>query len=146
MKRVLVTCPPMLGMIEEFFQPAREQGLDLHPAKVTQVMSVPELIATVPQFDGWIIGDDPANAQVFEAAVAGKLRAAVKWGVGVDNVDFAACKRLGLPITNTPGVFGREVAVNGGVKLGHGAAQNWATLDLSETWEMGGGQSAALAM
>lgn len=36
--------------------------------------------------------------------------------------------------------------VNGGVKLGHGAAQNWATLDLSETREMGGGQSAALSM
>lgn len=110
MKSVLVTCPPMLGMIDEFRAPAREQGLDLHAAQVTQVMSVAELIDTVPGYDGWIIGDDPATAEVFEAATAGRLRAAVKWGVGVDNVDFAACKRLGLPITNTPGVFGREVA------------------------------------
>jgi D-3-phosphoglycerate dehydrogenase len=30
--------------------------------------------------------------------------------VGVDNVDFAACKDLGIPISNTPGMFGREVA------------------------------------
>lgn len=30
--------------------------------------------------------------------------------------------------------------------MGHGAAQNWATLDLTETWEMGGGQSAGLFM
>jgi D-3-phosphoglycerate dehydrogenase len=34
----------------------------------------------------------------------------MKWGVGVDNVDFAACKRLGIPVSNTPGMFGREVA------------------------------------
>jgi len=36
--------------------------------------------------------------------------------------------------------------VNGGVNLGHGAAQNWATLGLRGTRVMGGGQSAALAM
>jgi D-3-phosphoglycerate dehydrogenase len=34
----------------------------------------------------------------------------VKWGVGVDNVDFQACERLGIPIENTPGMFGAEVA------------------------------------
>ena len=31
-------------------------------------------------------------------------------------------------------------------KLGHGAAQNWATLDLRGTRAVGGGQSAALSM
>ena len=40
----------------------------------------------------------------------GRLRAAVKWGIGVDNVDFAACEDLGIPITNTPNMFGGEVA------------------------------------
>jgi D-3-phosphoglycerate dehydrogenase len=34
----------------------------------------------------------------------------VKWGVGVDNVDFTAARELGLPVVNTPGVFGHEVA------------------------------------
>jgi D-3-phosphoglycerate dehydrogenase len=34
----------------------------------------------------------------------------VKWGIGVDNVDFDACKELGIPITNTPDMFGAEVA------------------------------------
>ena len=28
----------------------------------------------------------------------------------MDNVDFKACEALGIPITNTPGMFGREVA------------------------------------
>jgi D-3-phosphoglycerate dehydrogenase / 2-oxoglutarate reductase len=38
------------------------------------------------------------------------MRAAVKWGVGVDNVDFSAAKDLGIPVTNTPRMFGAEVA------------------------------------
>jgi D-3-phosphoglycerate dehydrogenase len=64
----------------------------------------------LPEYDGWIIGDDPATERVFAAAQAGKLKAAVKWGVGVDNVDFSACEKLGIPIANTPNIFGGEVA------------------------------------
>lgn len=108
--KVLVTCPPMLGMIDQFIPLAAEKGLELVPAKVTQTLSEEELINLLPQFDGWIIGDDPATRKVFEAGKAGKLKAAVKWGIGVDNVDFAACKDLGIPITNTPNMFGGEVA------------------------------------
>jgi len=47
---------------------------------------------------------------VLTAGTRGRLKAAVKWGIGIDNVDFAAAKELGLPITNTPFMFGREVA------------------------------------
>jgi D-3-phosphoglycerate dehydrogenase len=108
--RILVTCPPMLGMLDSFVAPALELGLDLVPAEVTQTLSEEELIELLPQFDGWIIGDDPATQQVFEAGQRGSLKAAVKWGIGVDNVDFKACESLGIPITNTPGMFGGEVA------------------------------------
>lgn len=108
--KVLVTCPPMLGMIDEFIRMAAEKGIELVPAKVTQTLSEEELIKLLPHYDGWIIGDDPATRRVFEAGKAGKLKAAVKWGIGVDNVDFAACKDLGIPITNTPNMFGGEVA------------------------------------
>jgi D-3-phosphoglycerate dehydrogenase len=53
---------------------------------------------------------DPATKKVFTEAKKGKLKAAVKWGVGVDNVDFNACKELNIPILNTPNMFGGEVA------------------------------------
>jgi D-3-phosphoglycerate dehydrogenase len=109
-KQVLVTCPPMLGMFNEFTPAFGAKGLDAHAAKVVQILSEEELIELVPQYDGWIIGDDPATAKVLEAGKAGKLQAIVKWGVGVDNVDFAAAQRLGIPASNTPGVFGKEVA------------------------------------
>ena len=108
--KVLVTCPPMLGMIDSFRPHFESHGVDVTAAKVVQTLSVEELIALVPQHDGWIIGDDPATREVFAAGKAGKLKAAVKWGIGVDNVDFAACKELGIPIINTPNMFGAEVA------------------------------------
>jgi len=108
--RILLTCPPMLRQAERFRPRFAELGYELFTPDVPQVLPEAELIELVPQFDGWIIGDDPATAAVFEAGQAGRLKAAVKWGVGVDNVDFAACKRLGIPIANTPGMFGGEVA------------------------------------
>ena len=108
--KVLVTCPPMLGMIEEFRPLFESRGVELTPAKVVQILSEDELCALLPQFDGWIIGDDPATRRVFAAGQAGQLKAAVKWGIGVDNVDFAACKEMAIPITNCPNMFGAEVA------------------------------------
>lgn len=110
MSRILVTCPPMLGMLAEFTPIAARRGHELVAADVTQVMTEDELAQRLPHHEGWIIGDDPATRRVFEAGKAGKLKAAVKWGIGVDNVDFAACKDLGIPIINTPNMFGGEVA------------------------------------
>jgi D-3-phosphoglycerate dehydrogenase len=108
--KVLVTCPPMLRMIDSFRELFHAKGVKLTCPNVVQTLSVADLKELVPQHDGWIIGDDPATREVFEAGRAGRLRAAVKWGIGVDNVDFAACKDLGIPIINTPNMFGAEVA------------------------------------
>lgn len=108
--KILVTCPPMIGLIEEFKPLFTAKGIEVDCPEVVQTLSVEELKTLVPQYDAWIIGDDPANQDVFAAGKAGKLRAAVKWGVGVDNVDFVAAKELDIPVTNTPRMFGGEVA------------------------------------
>ena len=108
--KVLVTCPPMLGMIDEFRPRFQDAGIEVVAPDVVQTLSVDELKGLVPEHDAWIIGDDPATREVFEAGKNGKLKAAVKWGIGVDNVDFDACKELNIPITNTPNMFGAEVA------------------------------------
>ncbi len=100
----------MLRMIDTFRPLFAQHGATITTPNVVQTLSVEELKQLVPQHDGWIIGDDPATREVFEAGKAGKLKAAIKWGIGVDNVDFAACKDLGIPITNTPNMFGGEVA------------------------------------
>jgi D-3-phosphoglycerate dehydrogenase len=108
--KVLITCPPMLRMVDSFRPLFAQHGVEITTPDVVQILSVEELKQLVPQHDGWIIGDDPATRDVFEAGKAGRLKAAVKWGIGVDNVDFAACKHLGIPIVNTPNMFGGEVA------------------------------------
>lgn len=108
--KVLVTCPPMLKHIDDFRHLFEEKNIELVTPNVVQVLSEEELLQLVPTVDAWIIGDDPANARVFEAGKKGKLKAAIKWGVGVDNVDFTACEKLNIPISNTPKMFGGEVA------------------------------------
>lgn len=108
--RVLVTCPPMLGIFDRFQADFEHHSIDPTAAVVTQTLSEEELVAVLPDFDGWIIGDDPATARVLKTGASGHLRALIKWGVGIDNVDFAAARELGLKAANTPGVFGREVA------------------------------------
>lgn len=108
--KLLITCPPMLGMKDQFVPKLEACGLEVYCPDVIQTLTVNELLEIVPEYDGWIIGDDPATKEVFQAGVRGRLKAAVKWGIGVDNVDFGACAELGIPITNTPNMFGAEVA------------------------------------
>lgn len=108
--KILVTCPTMLAMKEHFLPIFESQGIEAICPEVVQTLSEDQLCDLVPKVDGWIIGDDPATAKVFRAGKAGYLKAAVKWGVGFDNVDFEACKQLAIPISNTPNMFGTEVA------------------------------------
>ena len=108
--KILVTCPPMLGMKDYFVPVIEKKGYEVYCPEVTQTLSEDELVEIVPNFDGWIIGDDPATRRVLYAGSQGKLRAAVKWGVGTDNVDFAACDEFGIFIKHTPNMFGTEVS------------------------------------
>lgn len=110
MRKVLVSCPPMLRMLDNFLEFATARDIELCKVNTMQILPEEKLFELVPQFDGWIIGDDPATARVFEEGKRGRLRAAVKWGVGVDNVDLESCAELGIPVTNTPNMFGGEVA------------------------------------
>jgi len=92
--QVLLTCPPMLGMIEEFRPLFARRGVALTPAKVAQTLSEDELCALLPGFDGWIIGDDPATRRVFSrgscaATNARSGRPPAMYGMGrTESVDF----------------------------------------------------------
>lgn len=108
--KVLVTCPPMLSMIDSFRHLFEARNVELTAPSVVQTLTEQELMDLLPHHDGWIIGDDPANRNVLECGRNGSLKAAVKWGVGVDNVDFSACEELGIEIAHTPNMFGAEVA------------------------------------
>lgn len=100
----------MLKEMDAFRKYFHEKNISITEPDVTQTLTESELIKILPSHDGWIIGDDPATKNVLTAGKSGRLQAAVKWGVGVDNVDFKACADLNIPITNIPNVFGSEVS------------------------------------
>lgn len=108
--KVLITCPPMLVVMDRFRPRFEEHHVQVHCPRVIQTLSEKELLVLVPEYDGWIVGDDPATRKVLEAGRKGRLRAVVKWGIGVDNIDFSAAKEYGITVKNTPFMFGREVA------------------------------------
>ena len=110
MMKVLITCPPMLQAITNFLPIMEKKGWEVICPDVKQTLTEAQLMTILPNVHGWIIGDDPATRQVLSCAVEGEFIAAVKWGAGVDNVDFEACHDLHIPIANTPGMFGNEVA------------------------------------
>ena len=100
----------MIGMVEKFRNDFEVANFNVTVPSFTQEMSEDALCDIIGGFDGWIIGDDPATRKVLRAGVKGKLKACMRWGVGTNNVDFQAFEDFDIPIENTPGVFGREVA------------------------------------
>ena len=107
---ILLTCPPMIKQITRYEELLNKYNFKITIPDFQQIMTEEDLCKIIGQYDGWIIGDDPATKRVFEAGIEGKLKACVKWGVGTDNVDFDACKELKIPICNTPQMFGEEVS------------------------------------
>ena len=46
--------------------------------EMVQTLTEEQLVALVPKFDGWIMGDDPATRDAFVAGMRGALKAVVK--------------------------------------------------------------------
>jgi len=108
--KILLTCPPMIRLLPRLQEDIDKNNIKINVPDFTAVMSEDDLCQIIGDYDGWIIGDDPCTERVIAAGVKGKLKALVKWGVGVDNVDFEACAKYNIPVTNTPGMFGEEVS------------------------------------
>jgi D-3-phosphoglycerate dehydrogenase / 2-oxoglutarate reductase len=108
--RVLITCPPMLLTLAECQERFKQENLEVVTPNVVQQLSEAELCKLVADFDGVIAGDDPFTAKVLEIGRQGRLRVLAKWGIGMDAIDLKASARLGIYTSNTPNVFGDEVA------------------------------------
>jgi D-3-phosphoglycerate dehydrogenase len=74
-----------------------------------QQFSAEQLVPIIGRYDAMIAGDDEVSEAVLRAGLP-RLRTIAKWGIGVDGIDLAAAKALGIEVTNTPGMFDDEVA------------------------------------
>jgi D-3-phosphoglycerate dehydrogenase len=106
--RVLITCRQMQGCFDHFRERFEELGIDVDMPAVVQQPTEEELIKVIGDYEGMIAGDDPLTANVL--ARAHKMKVISKWGVGVDGIDVDAARASGIAVTNTPGVFGDDVA------------------------------------
>lgn len=108
--KILITCPPMLATLEACQERFKAENLDVTAPQVVQQLTEAQLCDIIADFDGVIAGDDPFTAKVLETGRKGKLKVLAKWGIGVDAIDLEAAKELGIHTSNTPNVFGDEVA------------------------------------
>lgn len=108
--KILITCPPMLNFIDEFKIFFKEKKINIICPSFAQTLPISELVQILPQCDGWIIGDDIADERILKIGSNGKLKAIVKWGIGIDGIDVDACEKYNIKFTNTPGMFGDTVA------------------------------------
>ena len=73
-----------------------------------EILSREEMLALVRDVDGIIVGVDPLDREVLQAA--GRLRAIAKYGVGVDNIDMEYARERGIPVSVTRGANANAVA------------------------------------
>jgi D-3-phosphoglycerate dehydrogenase len=107
-RRVLVSCVQMQRELHKFADVFAARDIELVVPEVAQQLSEEELLEIMPDIDGVIVGDDQFTAKVLESAP--RLQILSKWGVGIDCIDRDAAARLGIAVTNTPGVFADDVA------------------------------------
>lgn len=67
-----------------------------------------ELVAFLSQCDVAIVGLDKINAEILSQVP--NLKAISKYGVGLDNIDFEACRQYGVEVLHTQGVNKRSVS------------------------------------
>jgi phosphoglycerate dehydrogenase-like enzyme len=107
-ERILISCVQLQRSLDDHRGRLDERGAELIVPPVDQQLREPELLELIAGVDGMIAGDDHVTRAVLERA--DRLRIVSKWGVGTDAIDLAAAARLGIRVTNTPGMFGEEVA------------------------------------
>jgi len=108
-KVVLLSAPYMLPVRSRFMPLFAKFGIEIIVPDVDERLEAPELLKLAGQFDGAVCGDDRFNADVLTAC-APRLKVISKWGTGIDSIDSATAKRLGIAVRNTPDAFTDAVA------------------------------------
>lgn len=106
--KVLVT-PRSFGKTNPgLFDQLEAMGFEIVRNDTGAILSEAAICEKIADCEAVILGVDPCNANVL--AHAPKLRAIARYGVGLDNVDLAACERRGIAVTRTVGANSNAVA------------------------------------
>lgn len=85
-----------------------DQGWDVHTLRGPLGQEI--LKPIIGNYDAVICGDDEYTEEVLKIGSSGNLKFISKYGVGLDKIDLKAAEKLGIPVTNCPGVNQVSVA------------------------------------
>jgi D-3-phosphoglycerate dehydrogenase/(S)-sulfolactate dehydrogenase len=105
--RVLITTDYLRpgDEVDEFL---RRSGLETVHLPMIGRRDPEQLVAALAGIDAALVANEPLTADVL--ARAPRLRVIVRTGVGYDSVDVAAAARLGISVSNLPGINANAVA------------------------------------
>lgn len=86
----------------------QDAGLTVVKNDTGSIMDKPAIQQRIADCDGVILGVDPMDRDVIQAAP--RLKAIAKYGVGVDNIDLDEAKRRGISVSRTVGANADAVA------------------------------------
>jgi len=104
MSTVLVSNIMMINERDRFDALLREKGVTPIWPEVNQFMDEAQCLTFAGEVDGWLAGDDKITETVLRAFLP-RLKVISKWGTGIDSIDLAAARALGVPVCNSPGAF-----------------------------------------
>ncbi|MEQ9241982.1 phosphoglycerate dehydrogenase [Roseovarius indicus] len=99
----------MIKERDRFDKEIRDRGYEPIWVDVEQFLAEDRCLELVGDIDGWLAGDDQITRAVLEKALP-RLKVIAKWGTGIDSIDSASAKQLGVPVLNAPGAFADAVA------------------------------------
>lgn len=92
----------------ELFVRLENAGLNIIRNESGGILDEESMIRLIGQCEGVILGVDPMNAKVLDAAK--NLKAISKYGVGLDNIDLSLCEARGIKVSRTVGANSNAVA------------------------------------
>ncbi|PSM45405.1 hydroxyacid dehydrogenase [Streptomyces dioscori] len=107
MPRVLITTD-YLRPGDEVDDYLRAAGLETRHVPMVGRRDPEELVAALSGIDAALVANEPLTAGVL--ARAPRLRVVVRTGVGYDSIDIEAARRLGVGVSNLPGINANAVA------------------------------------
>ncbi|WHX16244.1 phosphoglycerate dehydrogenase [Streptomyces malaysiensis subsp. malaysiensis] len=108
MSLTLITTPTFGRFSSEPWELLRAAGVRAERPREDVPLPRADLLARVHEAEALIVGLDPIDNEVFEAAP--RLKVVAKHGVGYDNIDLDAAREHGVRVVYAPGSNSRAVA------------------------------------
>ncbi len=109
--KLIITCVHLVRHFDYYESKLKNAGIDpvvFNP--INQQFNAEQMLEILPGSNYIIAGDDEIDSKVINESAKNGLKAIIKWGIGVDNIDLVAAKENNVSVYNTPDVFGPEVA------------------------------------